>query len=94
MYQYSQERGRIFTDDGQRDFLKVRDHVKKLLSQAGAVRMQEQCESLAVTLGLHWLALIDLSNLKRFARLPQMLRRLGSIAFSRRLNESLFSGDL
>jgi len=60
MYQYSQERGRIFTDDGQRDFLKVRDHVKKLLSQAGAVRMQE---AVRVISGDSWFALACVDRL-------------------------------
>lgn len=41
MYSYEQERPRLFTDEGQRMFLKIRDRVKSLIRQAGAVRMQE-----------------------------------------------------
>jgi hypothetical protein len=41
MYQYSKEKGRLFSDEGQRMFLKVRDFVQDALKKAGAVRMQE-----------------------------------------------------
>lgn len=40
-YNYNTLRPSLFTEDGQVMFLKIRDHVKKLLSQAGAVRMGE-----------------------------------------------------
>jgi len=40
-YDYQKEREAIFTEDGQRMFLHIRDHVKRLLKEAGAVRMQE-----------------------------------------------------
>jgi len=35
-YNYEVEKQKIFTDVGQREFLKVRDRVKKLLDEAGA----------------------------------------------------------
>ena len=40
-YEYEVERQQIFSDDGQRRFLTVRDRVQRLLREAGAVRMQE-----------------------------------------------------
>lgn len=40
-YDYQTERPWIFTDEGQRQFLKIRDRVKELIETAGAVRMQE-----------------------------------------------------
>ncbi len=40
-YKYEDEKKELFTDDGQRLFLGIRDHVHKLLGQAGAVRMAE-----------------------------------------------------
>ena len=40
-YEYKEQRSRIFTDEGQRMFLQIRDRVKKLIKLAGAVRMQE-----------------------------------------------------
>jgi len=41
MYQYEKERPKLFTDEGQRVFLRCRDRVLSLLRQAGAVRQQE-----------------------------------------------------
>lgn len=41
MYDYQNEKANIFTEDGQVLFLQVRDNAKRLIKQAGAVRMQE-----------------------------------------------------
>lgn len=41
MYEYKIERESLFTEQGQRMLLKIRDRVHFLLKQAGAVRMQE-----------------------------------------------------
>ena len=41
MYLYSTEREKLFTDDGQRLFLAIRDTVNRHLRSAGAVRMSE-----------------------------------------------------
>ena len=41
MYNYEVEKHSIFTEEGQRIFLSVRDRVEKFLRLAGAVRMQE-----------------------------------------------------
>lgn len=41
MYSYETEKQWVFTDEGQRQFLRVRDHVAKCLKLAGVVRMQE-----------------------------------------------------
>ncbi len=38
-YDYAEEREKIFTDDGQRDFLKVRDRANALLAEAGAFKI-------------------------------------------------------
>lgn len=40
-YDYATERPRIFTEDGQSMFLKIRDATKYLLESAGAARFQE-----------------------------------------------------
>lgn len=37
MYKYELEKQRIFTEDGQETFLKIRDKVHKLLNQSGSV---------------------------------------------------------
>jgi hypothetical protein len=39
MYNYQTERPKILTDEGQRNFLKVRDHVHALLKKSGACDM-------------------------------------------------------
>ena len=41
MYNYQVEKAAIFTEKGQREFLKIRDQVYHLLTVAGAVRAQE-----------------------------------------------------
>jgi len=37
MYDYKTERPTVFTEEGQRMFLGIRDHAHKLLAEAGAV---------------------------------------------------------
>jgi hypothetical protein len=39
MYNYETEKMNIFTDDGQKMFLKIRDNVFKLIKESGAVKM-------------------------------------------------------
>lgn len=41
MYNYLTEKQEIFTEDGQKMFLSIRDRVKKLLKEAGAFRLHE-----------------------------------------------------
>jgi hypothetical protein len=41
MYEYEVIKPRLFTDEGQRMFLKVRDGVNATLAKAGAIRCQE-----------------------------------------------------
>lgn len=40
-YEYEKERERLFTDEGQRLFLKIRDRVACLLADAGAFTMEK-----------------------------------------------------
>lgn len=40
-YIYEENIGHTYTDKGQRQFLRIRDRVHRLLREAGAVRMQE-----------------------------------------------------
>lgn len=40
-YCYAHEKPAVLTDEGQREFLKVRDFVQRALNLAGAVRAQE-----------------------------------------------------
>lgn len=40
-YDYATQRAEVFTEDGLKHLLAIRDNVKKLIAQAGAVRLQE-----------------------------------------------------
>jgi len=40
-YVYAEQRANLFTEEGQRMFLKVRDAAKKLIGQAGVVRVDK-----------------------------------------------------
>lgn len=57
-YNYQKIKPNLFTDDGQRMFLKIRDRVQGLLKMAGAVRM---IEAIAGNTGSVWdmLACVD-----------------------------------
>lgn len=57
-YDYQQQRASLFTDEGQRKLLAVRDRVARLLKTAGAVRLQE---AIAEVTGDSWesLACVD-----------------------------------
>ena len=39
MYKYEELKPKLFTDEGQRTFLAIRDRAKLLLKEAGAMRM-------------------------------------------------------
>ncbi len=41
MYKYEEQKPRLFTDEGQRMFLQIRDRMNEHLDNAGACRMQE-----------------------------------------------------
>lgn len=58
MYQYETEKANLFTEEGQRMFLKIRDRINNLLNTGGAVRMQE---AIADATGDSWqmLACVD-----------------------------------
>ena len=69
MYEYKAERQKLFTDEGQRDFLKVRDNVKRLLAIAGAVRMQEATNA---TAGDSWFRLACVDRLVELGELSEL----------------------
>ena len=73
-YNYQTERARLFTEEGQRDFLKVRDEAKRLLKIAGAFR---QMEVLDVISGDSWfqIACVDrLVELGEIVEIPRACR--------------------
>ena len=58
MYNYQTEKAKIFTEDGQETFLKIRDKVQQLLKQSGAVMMQNAISGVTGDSWLH-LACVD-----------------------------------
>lgn len=52
MYNYQTEKSKVFTESGQEMFLKIRDHVQLLLTQSGAVKMDN---AISVVNGDSWL---------------------------------------
>mgnify|MGYP006059121727 FL=1 len=58
MYNYQNEKSKIFTEDGQETFLEIRDKVQQLLKQSGAVMMQNIINGITGNTWLH-LACVD-----------------------------------
>lgn len=65
-YQYETEKSKLFTDEGQRHFLKVRDNVKELLSVAGAFRVDK------VLSGDSWFCLACIDRLVELGELEEL----------------------
>ena len=70
MYQYSFERPKLFTDEGQRVFLRCRDRVRSLLSSVGAVRLQEAVRDLGG--GDSWFGLACMDRLVELGELREL----------------------
>ena len=47
MYNYLVEKPKIFTEQGQEEFIKVRDRAKRLLNEAGASKMFSALEDVS-----------------------------------------------
>ena len=47
MYNYLVEKPKIFTEQGQEEFIKVRDRAKRLLNEAGAFKMFSALEDVS-----------------------------------------------
>jgi hypothetical protein len=77
MYVYEKQREEIFTDEGQRMFLKIRAHVFNALEFAGAVRMNE---AISTCTGDSWrmLACVDrMVELGEIREISQTVRHAG-----------------
>ena len=72
MYQYEQEKPELFTDEGQRMFIAIRDHVKHTLRQAGAIRMQEAMS--AAKGGNTWTMLACVDRMVELGELRELTR--------------------
>lgn len=68
-YIYEEQKASVFTDEGQRMFLKIRDHVQKCLDIAGVVRMQE---AMRVVTGDTWEIMACVDRLVEIGELKEM----------------------
>lgn len=71
MYNYETEKAELFTDDGQRQFLKIRDNVQRLVKEAGVVRMQE---AIAGATGSSWTNIACIDRMVEIGELQELKR--------------------
>lgn len=70
-YDYAVERQKIFTDEGQRTFLKIRDRSQHLLKEAGAFRLSEVLHGVSGDSWEHIACLDRLVELGEIIELPR-----------------------
>lgn len=88
MYTYETERPKLFTDEGQRLFLRVRDHAQKLLAASGAVT----CEKLLAGAGAGaGASFVQLACIDRLVELGE-LRRVTPVGSCATRNEVFVRG--
>ena len=68
-YIYALERQRVFTEDGQVTFLKIRDNTARLLKAAGAARVQEAIQNVS---GDSWLMLACIDRLVELGEIHEI----------------------
>ena len=66
MYKYEEEKPKLFTDEGQRMFLKIRDKTHELLNQSGAVAM------IKATGGDSWMMLACVDRLVELGEIKEI----------------------
>jgi hypothetical protein len=67
MYNYQTEKPKIFTEQGQADFLKTRDSAEKLLSIAGAFNIMK-----VLVTGDQWLAMAYIDRLVELGEIREL----------------------
>jgi hypothetical protein len=72
MYEYQKVKPILFTDEGQRKFLAVRDRVQTLVAQSGAIRMDE---AISKTSGDTWEALACVDRMVELGELREIGQR-------------------
>ena len=71
-YLYETEKPELFTEEGQRMFLKIRDHTKALLEAAGAVSLENMIQGAGGGDSWQMLACVDrLVELNEIREIPQ-----------------------
>ena len=69
MYNYEEQKPRLFTDDGQRMLLQIRDRINKHLDNAGACRMQE---AISGTCGDSWMMLACVDRMAELGEIYEL----------------------
>jgi len=69
MYQYKEIKPRLFTEEAQRDFLKVRDRAHKLLEEAGAFKIMNACKGIA---GDSWMMIAYIDRLVELGEIREI----------------------
>ena len=75
MYNYQEQKKNVFTEDGQVTFLKIRDNVKNLLKQAGAVSMDR---AIRVASGDSWTMMACVDRLVELGEIREL--QIGRVA--------------
>lgn len=71
MYNYQTEKPKIFTEDGQERFLKIRDNVQRLLKQSGAVMMEK---AISAVTGDSWLPMACVDRLVELKEIREITK--------------------
>lgn len=80
-YDYQAEKARIFTEDGQKMFLSIRDRVKKLIADAGSVRMDK---AISGETGCSWQMLACVDRLVELGEIIE-ITQAGKVAGQHRI---------
>jgi len=80
MYNYQTQKSKIFTEDGQETFLKIRDKVQQLLEQSGAVMMENAISGVT---GDGWLHLACVDRLVEIKEIREITK--GNVAGQHRV---------
>ena len=75
MYKYEELRSEIFTDEGQRGFLKARDLVNRLLDESGCFFMGSVIPKVG---GDSWLAMAYVDRLVELGEIKEVKNDLGA----------------
>jgi len=73
MYVYTEQREKLFTDEGQRMFLMVRDKAKAFLKSSGAFRVSEMCIITGIT--DCWTVIASIDRLVELGEIWEVLQR-------------------
>jgi hypothetical protein len=71
MYNYQTEKPKIFTEDGQVMFLKIRDKIQQLLKQSGAVMVQNVLRGIT---GDSWMMMACVDRLVELGEIKEITK--------------------